>query len=182
MNMKTYHLSTRGSAKGFTMVEILVVIAVIAILATMTVGGLSFYQQKAKESRTEIFVASVSRALDDYRSDEGSYPDDGADGSETSTAVLYEVLFGDDDGDGQPDPDATIYLETLNPSSKGAALNVRLDGGDYILVDGFKSPLRYRAPGEQNVGSEFDLWSAGLDGETNLSNSGDETKDDLDNW
>lgn len=156
--------------------------AIIAVLATMTVGGLGYYQRKAKESKTQVFVASVSRALDDYRSDEGSYPTDGADGSEASSAILYESLFGDADNDGTPDTDATIYLDMLNPSAKGPALNVKEDGGVYVLVDGFKNPLRYRAPGEQNPGADFDLWSAGPDGETSTSNSGDDTKDDIDNW
>lgn len=162
--------------------EILVVIAIIAVLATMTVGGLGFYKKKAAENKTKVFVASVSRALDDYRSDEGSYPDDGADGSDTSSAILYEVLFGDADGDGEPDEDATIYLDMLNPSSTGSALNVKEDSGDYVLIDGFKNALRYRAPGEQNPGTEFDLWSAGPDGETNIGNSGDDTRDDIKNW
>jgi len=160
--------------------EVLVVIAIIAVLATMTVGGLGFYKRKAAENRTQVFVASVSQALSDYHSDSGVYPEDGADGSDASSAILYEVLFGDADADGESDDGATIYLDTLNPSSTGPAKNVDLDGGDYVLIDGWKNPLYYRAPGEQNP--DFDLWSAGFDGETSDGNTGDETRDDIDNW
>lgn len=180
--MKTHHFPENSNWKGFTLIEILVVIAIIAVLATITVQGLGFYQKKSKENKSTVFVASVSQALDSYRSDEGSYPQDGADGSDTSSEVLYESLFGDLDGDGQPDDGATIYLDTLNPGASRASLNVEEAGGSYTLVDGFKNPLYYRAPGEQNPATEFDLWSAGVDGETNISNSGDETRDDINNW
>ena len=158
------------------------VVAIIAVLATITVFGLGFYNRKAAQSKSKIFVASVSQALDDYRSDEGSYPTTGADGGESSSTILYEELFGDADGDGETDAGLTAYLDSLDPSITGKAANVQEDGGTYLLIDGFKNPLRYRAPGEQNPGTEFDLWSVGFDGETSLSNSTDDTRDDITNW
>ncbi len=180
--MKVHHFTKGNSSKGFTLIEILVVMAIIAVLATVVVGSIGFYQNKTKDNKGKVLVASVSQALDSYRLDEGEYPEMGADGSEMSSAILYDTLFGDSDGDGIADDDATIYLDTLNPNGNTAALNVEESGDGYILVDGFKNPLRYRAPGQQNPGSEFDLWSAGLDGETNANNSGDETRDDVTNW
>ena len=180
--MNTHHSTAKYKRSGFTLVEILVVIVIIGILAAITVGGVGFYNKKAAQSKTQVFVASVSRALGEYRSDEGQYPTDGADGSERSSEILYETLFGDANGDGDSDENATIYLDTFNPTLSGPALNVREKSNSYTLIDGFQNPLRYRAPGEQNPATEFDLWSAGIDGETDLGNTGDDTKDDVVNW
>lgn len=178
--MKTHQLFRNKSAHGFTLIEIMVVIAIILVLASMTIGGLSYYKRKAAESRTEVFIASVSRALDEYRADEGNYPTDGADGSNTSSAVLYDELYGDRDGDGVPDDDATVYLDALNPSSQGSALNVEAaSGGTYYVVDGWGGRLHYLSPGEQNPSTEFDLWSYGNDGSSGTEK---EKKDDIDNW
>ena len=51
--------------RGFTLIEIIVVVSIIAVLATMTVGGLSFYKRKAAENKTKGCIGSVSRALDE---------------------------------------------------------------------------------------------------------------------
>ena len=59
---------------AFTLLEILTVIAIIAVLASLTLGGMSYYDQKMKYSRTEVLIASIERALEDYKSDNGSYP------------------------------------------------------------------------------------------------------------
>ncbi|NCF13607.1 MAG: prepilin-type N-terminal cleavage/methylation domain-containing protein [Verrucomicrobiaceae bacterium] len=59
---------------AFTLMEILTVIAIIAVLASLTFGGMSYYDQKMKFSRTEVLIASIERALEDYKSDNGSYP------------------------------------------------------------------------------------------------------------
>jgi len=180
--MNTHHSPTSSRYRGFTLVEVLVVIVIIGVLAAMSVQGVGFFKRKSAESRTEVFVASVSRALDEYRSDEGEYPKQGADGSEFSSDILYETLFGDFDGNDETDSDETVYLNTINPSAKGTARNVKEHKGGYVLIDGFGNPLRYRAPGDQNPGNAVDVWSAGFDGETDLSNRGDVTKDDIDNW
>ena len=59
---------------AFTLLEILTVIAIIAVLASLTIGGMGYYDQKMKYSRTEILIASIEQALEDYKSDNGSYP------------------------------------------------------------------------------------------------------------
>ena len=52
---------------AFTLLEILTVIAIIAVLASLTIGGMGYYDQKMKYSRTEILIASIERALEDYK-------------------------------------------------------------------------------------------------------------------
>ncbi|MBK1829623.1 prepilin-type N-terminal cleavage/methylation domain-containing protein [Verrucomicrobiaceae bacterium R5-34] len=187
--MKVKHSSSRSSVGGFTLVEIIVVIAIIAVLATMTVGGLSFYKQKAAENKTKVFIASVSRALDEYHSDFNEYPEETASDLDDSTEILYRELYGDGADvnvgtggagttDGSPDEGATVYLDALNPNLAGSQKNVEESGGEYFLIDGFRNRLRYRndpnSPDMQNP--DYDLWSAGRDGDD------DEEKDNIDNW
>ena len=59
---------------AFTLLEILTVIAIIAVLASLTIGGMGYYDDKMKYSRTEILIASIEQALEDYKSDNGAYP------------------------------------------------------------------------------------------------------------
>ena len=65
--MKTPCLRRSRLARGFTMMELMVVIAIIAVLFTMTLGGVSWYKRKAAVGRTEVFIKEIGRALQDYR-------------------------------------------------------------------------------------------------------------------
>ncbi len=59
--MKTVNRYQARHVRGFTLVEIMVVIAIIAVLATMTVGGLAWYKRKAAEGKTKVLVQGISR-------------------------------------------------------------------------------------------------------------------------
>ena len=52
---------------AFTLLEIITVIAIIAVLASLTIGGMGYYDDKMKYSRTEILIASIEQALEDYK-------------------------------------------------------------------------------------------------------------------
>lgn len=57
------HPSMRKILKGFTLAELIVVITVLAILATVGFLALSGYSQDAKESATRANVRSVQTAI-----------------------------------------------------------------------------------------------------------------------
>jgi prepilin-type N-terminal cleavage/methylation domain-containing protein len=61
--------------KGFTIVELLVVIVVIAILASISVVAYNGIQQRARDSARDSAVRSLKLALEVYKSDFGKYPD-----------------------------------------------------------------------------------------------------------
>ena len=48
------------------------VVAIIAILASLTIGGLRYYDEKTKYSRTEVLIKSIESALEEYKRDNGS--------------------------------------------------------------------------------------------------------------
>lgn len=67
------YLMKRYSA-GFTIVEILIIIVVIGILATITVLSFNGVQQQAREAGIKSdFEASAAR-IERYRSEKGEYP------------------------------------------------------------------------------------------------------------
>jgi len=63
---------------GFTLIELLVVISVIGILVAMGVASYSTAQKKARDSRRIEDLKSVQNALEQYYSDNNSYPVDQA--------------------------------------------------------------------------------------------------------
>lgn len=60
--------------KGFTIVELLIVIVVIAILATISIVAYNGVQQRARDSQRKSDLAAIAKALELYRVDNGHYP------------------------------------------------------------------------------------------------------------
>lgn len=60
--------------KGFTIVELAIVISVIGILAAVTVVSYNGAQQRAEYSRAQTDMKHINDAIDIYRSQTGSYP------------------------------------------------------------------------------------------------------------
>jgi len=94
----TYQNKTRRY--GFTLIEILVVIAIIAVLAGILLAALSGVQQAAKKTKTTTLMQSFGRACDEFALDHGRYPgllpDSVIDGTRiTSTQnALLELMGG----------------------------------------------------------------------------------------
>lgn len=63
-------------SKGFTLVELMVVIAIIGILAVVALGIVRGAQQRAKDASLQATGANLSTALETYYTIEGGYPAD----------------------------------------------------------------------------------------------------------
>ncbi|GAB6182061.1 hypothetical protein JCM14036_33800 [Desulfotomaculum defluvii] len=72
------------SARGFTMIEILVVIAMIGILATIFVPKITDQLDKPKKSRAMIEIKTMKNALDMYFAENNIYP--------TTAEAVTEVM------------------------------------------------------------------------------------------
>lgn len=67
------------NSKGFTIVELLIVIVIIGILATIGFVSFSSAQNKAKKSKAQSTVSQVKSKLGEYFADNNSYPASKAD-------------------------------------------------------------------------------------------------------
>lgn len=75
------------SQKGFTIVELLIVIVVIAILAAISIVAFTGVQQRARDTQRAANAKTVSDAFSAYNADKGYWPGNAAGASVTTTGV-----------------------------------------------------------------------------------------------
>lgn len=133
--------SAQHGQSGFTLIEIMVVIVILAILAGLVVPKVVGQSDKARVKTTETAVATVSNALDMYKVDNSRYP---------STAQGLEALT-------TPPADAKNYPE-----------GGYIKGG--YPTDGWENELQYVAPGSDgrpydlfSLGADGEMGGEGQD-------------------
>ena len=133
--MKIYKKRNAHKQNGFTLLEIMVVIVILGVLASMIVPNLMGNKDKADRQKVVSDVIALENALDMYRLDNGSYP---------STEQGIEALLTEPSGSPEP----------RNYREDGYIKRLPQDpwGNDYILNN----------PGEY---SKLDILSVGQDGE-----------------
>jgi prepilin-type N-terminal cleavage/methylation domain-containing protein len=67
-------MKLRGRQSGFTIVELLIVIVVIAILAAITIVAYNGVQQRAKNSQTISAANAWYKVIKMYKAEKGVYP------------------------------------------------------------------------------------------------------------
>ena len=128
------HRRLGARVRGFTLIEILVVIVVIAILATLVAPNVFQHVSTAKSSTAKSQIEMISTALDAYRLDNGQYP--------TTQQGL----------------DALINKPTIDTPATWRGPYLRKE----VPLDPWSEPYVYFAPGEVNTAG-FDLLSYGAD-------------------
>lgn len=109
--------------KGFTLVELLVVITIIALLTTM---GIVIYQnatRKTRDGRREVDLEQARTALELYRSDNSTYPTD-TDWSDLGTSL------GDYIKSMPNDPKSFTYVYDPDDDALGYSLCAHLETGN----------------------------------------------------
>ncbi|GHB77932.1 type II secretion system protein GspG [Psychrosphaera saromensis] len=125
----------RTAQKGFTILEVMIVIAILGMMASLVVGNLMDSADEAKVQSTAIEIKNLESILDLYKLKAGQYP---------TTEQGLEAL---------------VSAPEIEPVPRNYPQNGFLDelpqdkwGNDYQLIN----------PGEMG---KFDLFSVGPDGE-----------------
>lgn len=73
--MKKFLPKTKNNTEGFTLVELLVVISIIAILSVVGITIFSSTQKTARDAKRKADIESISKVLEvNYNSSTGAYP------------------------------------------------------------------------------------------------------------
>lgn len=67
--------SASQRARGFTLIEIMVVVAIIAVLATIVIVAYQGFGERSRDSQRTSDVSQIKIALDKYYADNSQYPD-----------------------------------------------------------------------------------------------------------
>ena len=78
--------------KGFTIVELLIAIVVIAILAAISIVAYNGIQVRGRDASRASDVNSIQKALSLYYVDEGKYPACGVPGTSCNSPALASYL------------------------------------------------------------------------------------------
>ena len=92
-NIRTLHQASRGEG-GFTLVELMVVIAIMGVLAAIAIPRFSGATDRADAAKVEADMSTMASALEVYRVNHGSYP--GSLDLTTNASTANNALLSDD--------------------------------------------------------------------------------------
>ena len=163
-------LLTRVGA--FTIVELLIVMAIILVLAGLILGTSGYVQKKGARSRAEAEIAAMTAALESYKADNGAYPSNSAtDSLDPATPVttyglasrfLYGALSGDVDLNRSVENKSYFMfkpnmLEPAPPSTASVTAIRDPFGNSY----GYSTLKASNPAATSGNNPTFDLWSTG---------------------
>ena len=143
--MKNFKNPTRR--RGFTLVELLVVITIVAVLAAMSFAGVNVALKKTRTTEAQSYATGIEKAVNSFYSDYSRLPDFTQDEIKTDSsqgADLLKVLMAEEDG--QRDLDNSrkiIYLEVKEGKGRKGGLMRSKSGSQDIegLYDPFGNPF-----------------------------------------
>ncbi len=139
----------RLNRKGFTLVEIMIVVAIIALLAAIAIPNLLRARINANESAAQATLKSIAAALESYASAEGGeYPAAFSSLTGTSPPYFSRSMDGVTKGGYDYDCDDGADLTTGGYTVAATAVSAQTGKWDYLITTGAR--LRRTAQGTAN--------------------------------
>jgi len=160
---------------AFTVIELIVVTAVIIILTGLVLSTVGYVQKKGARARAETEIAAMSAALESYKTDNGVYPRDNTTNQYTDTLnaqqnfdatqpvyqhasfYLYTQLSGDSSGNRSPTGKSYMQFKPNMLLPSGGS------GTVIAISDPFGNSYGYstanQADPTKGYNPTFDLWS-----------------------
>jgi prepilin-type N-terminal cleavage/methylation domain-containing protein len=175
---------------SFTLIELLTVIAIIAILAGLVLFAASSVMRTAGRDRARTEIAAMASALESYKTDNGAYPSAPNFGSaasyfgvvptssgglyQQSSQILYQSLTGQMNyGDAPPTVASGVKIYFVFKKSQLG--NDTAGGGPIYIKDPFGNSYGYFSGSSVNVPyngtNSFDLWSTAGDATGTATNT-----------
>ncbi|MFA5098774.1 MAG: prepilin-type N-terminal cleavage/methylation domain-containing protein [Candidatus Paceibacterota bacterium] len=113
--------------KGFTLIEILIVVAIIGLLASVVLVGLGSFRSRGRDARRVADLREVQNSLELYYLKNGNYP------ASNDWADLKSVLVNDAIGitnipnDPLSDSSSATYLYGYSADKQGYVLGATLE-------------------------------------------------------
>ena len=154
MKKITQQREKRPVSKNFTLIEILIVCALIAMLTALAVTGFSVAMQKASEAETRSIIAQIEVAMDGYKAKYGFFPP--SDHAKNDYRILQ--IPNTDEG-----YDLSEFIPNYEKWKQNGTIGTYHEDKYNTLYDPYGNPFWFYSPGFHNRGS-FDIESAGPDG------------------
>ncbi len=129
---------------AFTLIELLIVVAIIAILAAIAVPNFLEAQTRAKISRAKADMRSLATALETYRLDNNRYLD----------AVTNSDMINHGNADGGPAPSYSALRAISTPIAYMSSIPRE---APFKAYDGYQAPGYPLEAGYQYIGGR-DMW------------------------
>lgn len=142
-------MTTQTNQKGFTIIELLIVIVVIGILATITAIALGGANERARDAAREADARNIRQGLETYYTLGNSVYPTLAQLNDTSDGGFRQTNFQgiDDETFSDPNNDSILLTEDTTATNQyiyvgsgcdaagctGYTLTVNLEGGDAIV-------------------------------------------------
>lgn len=156
---KTIHRMQMGKEKGFTLIELMIVVAILGILAAIAIPNFMRFQAKSRQSEAKTNLGAIGTTAESYRAENDSY---------TLTPAGAEVTFNDL---GWAPQGTTRYDYGYNGSLFDAANGTTYDP-ESTATDAATTATAFLAAAEGNIDSETtgeDCWT--YDQDRALSNT-----------
>lgn len=206
--MRISSIRSNQHTSGFTLLELLIVISIMALLASLTMMGFSSAQINSSRNRTSAFHRAIMSGLEAYHSDNGEYPEPRGSSQRVSfgtkdydiggALMLYQALSGDGNNEIKSDNTNTRSSNGIIDNDQEIAeiklkempkeMSKQTPNG-WMIMDGFGHPFQYtypkRAAGEpqgtpssNTINTTYDLWSY-ADDDKHTNETGISAKQDV---